>query len=181
MAARRSDEEREGLARALAGVKPLAGGVPRVRPRPAKPAPGARPPEAHDDEATLPGDAPGFAVESSGEHVEGLAQGIDRAWLRRLRAGEIAPEARVDLHGQRARDASRSVRRALDAAYAAGHRCVLVVHGRGTRSAEGAVLRAELPRWLADPRTAPLVMAFATARPADGGTGATYVLLRRKR
>jgi len=183
MAARRSDEEREALARALAGVKPLGASAPRVRARPPRPRPGTRPdtpPDAPEDaSASLVADA--FQLEAVGEQIAGIAQGIDRAWLRRLRAGEIVPEARVDLHGLRARDASRRVQRALDAAHAAGQRCVLIVHGRGTHSAEGAVLRTELPRWLADPRTAPLVMAFASARPSDGGTGATYVLLRRKR
>ena len=36
-----------------------------------------------------------------------------------------------------------------------------------------------LPRWLAEPPLGAWVMAFASATPADGGTGATYVLLRR--
>lgn len=181
MASRRSDEERDALAKALAGVKPLAPRAARARPARAR-APAVR----HPHDGDTGGDAPvaaaaAFALETSGERIEGLVHGIDRAWLRRLRAGEITPETRVDLHGLSAREAERLLRRTLAAAHDAGRRCVLVVHGRGLRSAEGAVLRAALPQWLADPRTAPRVMAFASARPRDGGTGATYVLLRRPR
>jgi DNA-nicking Smr family endonuclease len=179
-ARRTGDDERSAVEQALAGVKPLADRDARVPLRRAKPAPGARATRKSDDpdEAEV---ASSFTIVTSGERVEGLAPGIDRAWLRRLRAGEMRPEERVDLHGLHAREAQRTVRRTLVAAYDAGKRCVLVVHGRGTHSPEGPVLRAFLLRWLTESRTAPLVMAFASARPADGGAGATYVLLRRKR
>lgn len=174
------DEERDTIARALAGVKPLAARPARAAKARRKPVAGVRErgEEHHSEPAS---EAPVFAIERADERIEGLAPGIDRAWLRRLRAGELAPERRIDLHGLSARDASRTVFRALAAAYEAGHRCVLIVHGRGTRSAEGAVLRAALPHWLASPPTAARVMAFASAQPADGGAGATYVLLRRRR
>jgi DNA-nicking Smr family endonuclease len=43
------------------------------------------------------------------------------------------------------------------------------------------VLKEALPDWIAEPVVAPLVLAFATAAPGDGGVGATYVLLRRER
>jgi DNA-nicking Smr family endonuclease len=43
------------------------------------------------------------------------------------------------------------------------------------------VLKEALPEWIAEPAVAPLVLAFATAAPGDGGVGATYVLLRRER
>jgi len=122
-----------------------------------------------------------FEIVTSGERVEGVAMGIDRAWLRRLRAGDVRVESRVDLHGLNARTAHVAVRRTLERAHADGQRCVLVVHGRGSHSPEGPVLRAFLLRWLTESRVAPFVMAFASARPRDGGQGATYVLLRRSR
>jgi DNA-nicking Smr family endonuclease len=54
-------------------------------------------------------------------------------------------------------------------------RCVRIVHGKGLRSgAKGPVLRALVNRVLR--RSAP-VLAFASARQVDGGTGALYVLL----
>jgi DNA-nicking Smr family endonuclease len=61
-----------------------------------------------------------------------------------------------------------------------GKRCVLVVHGRGIHSRDQVpILKDALRSWLATNRFGRHVLAFATARPADGGAGAVYVLLRR--
>jgi DNA-nicking Smr family endonuclease len=125
--------------------------------------------------------ADGFEVERSGERCEGLAHGIDRAHLARLRRGEQRVERRVDLHGLTAAEARRALAAELRAAFAEGVRCVLVVHGRGLHSEAGPVLRDGLAEWLTAPPLAPLVMAFASAQPRDGGPGASYVLLRRAR
>ena len=179
MSARRRDggesdsTDRTTLNEALAGVKPLRGGAAHVRTSSRRPVPRARA-EAADEE-------PNFQIVTSGERVEGVAAGVDRAWLRRLRAGDVRVESRIDLHGLNARSAHATVRRALERAHGEGLRCVLVVHGRGVHSPEGPVLRAFLLRWLTESRVASIVMAFASARPRDGGEGATYVLLRRSR
>jgi DNA-nicking Smr family endonuclease len=123
----------------------------------------------------------GFEVTRNGERCEGLAQGIDRAHLRRLRRGEVAFERRLDLHGLTAAEARRALGAALREAAAAGARCVLVVHGRGLHSEGGAVLKDGVVDWLTAPPLATLVLAFASALPRDGGAGASYVLLRRRR
>jgi DNA-nicking Smr family endonuclease len=122
-----------------------------------------------------------FEIVHSGERCEGLAKGIDRGHLRRLRRGEVACEERLDLHGLTAGEARRSLAAALREAAAAGVRCVLVVHGRGLHSEAGAVLKDGVVDWLTAPPLAALVLAFASALPRDGGAGATYVLLRRRR
>ncbi len=147
--------------------------------RPGKPRPGSGVLRARAEEEEA--GPPPFDVVTSGERIEGLAPGIDRAHLRRLRSGEIAIERRVDLHGLSARVARTEVRRALLDAFESGERCVLVVHGRGAHSPEGPVLKAFLLKWLTERALARCVMAFASARPRDGGAGATYVLLRRRR
>lgn len=56
---------------------------------------------------------------------------------------------------------------------------MLVIHGRGTRSEAGAVLREALPRWLAEEPHGASVLGFAAADGHAGG--ASYVLLRRRR
>jgi len=43
------------------------------------------------------------------------------------------------------------------------------------------VLKERLKSWLAHGTIGKVVLAFATARPCDGGAGALYVLLRRDR
>ena len=113
--------------------------------------------------------------------MEGLAPGIDRAHLDRLRRGRVEVDYEIDLHGLSARDAGAALRSALLEAVERGGRCVLVVHGRGRGSEAGPVLKEALVGWLEAPPVARWVMAFATARPDDGGAGATYVLLRRSR
>ncbi len=176
-----ADADRAALEAALEGVKPLrrGPGAPTRTREPAAAAAAARLARRAQESGRT--DDGAFEIVTSGERVEGVAVGVDRAWLRRLRAGDVRVETRVDLHGLNARSAHGAVRRALLDAHAEGSRCVLVVHGRGLHSPEGPVLRAFLLRWLTESRVAPTVMAFASARPRDGGEGATYVLLRRKR
>lgn len=166
------DEDESAFRDAMRDVKPLAD-RDRVAPppRPADPAPGP----GRDDEPVR------FELSQEGERIAGLAPGIDRRHLRRLRRGEFPVEARVDLHGLDAAAARRALRDAFERAVAAGERCVLVVHGRGVHSEGEAVLKRALPEWLAEPPLGARVMAFASAAAGDGGAGATYVLMRRPR
>jgi DNA-nicking Smr family endonuclease len=123
----------------------------------------------------------GFEIVRSGERSEGLARGIDRKHLVRLRRGEWPVERRLDLHGLVAAQARRMLADELRDAFASGDRCLLVVHGRGLHSEAGPVLRDGVIGWLTTPPLAAQVMAFASALPRDGGPGASYVLLRRAR
>lgn len=122
-----------------------------------------------------------FTVREHGERVEGLAEGIDRAHLDRLKRGRVPVQREIDLHGLEQREAGLAVRRQLQEAFASGERCVLIIHGRGTHSDLGPVLKEALLGWLCKPPLDRLVMAFASALPEDGGVGASYVLLRRQR
>jgi DNA-nicking Smr family endonuclease len=122
-----------------------------------------------------------FSVQRHGERLEGLATGIDRKHLDRLKAGRVEVEYDIDLHGLGERDARYAVRHALEECFEAGGRCLLVVHGRGKGSELGPVLKESLVEWLTAPPAGRRVMAFSSARPEDGGAGATYVLLRRRR
>lgn len=122
-----------------------------------------------------------FHVETQGGRLRGLAEGVDRRHLRRLERGGWEEEAEIDLHGLRRDEAGRALREALREAHAEGMRCIRVVHGRGLHSELGPVLREALPGWLTAPPAGRLVMAFATAPAAQGGEGATLVLLRRRR
>jgi DNA-nicking Smr family endonuclease len=126
------------------------------------------------------GGAP-FAVTRVGERVEGLARGVDPAHLRRLRRGEVPVDRELDLHGLDATRAAARVSAALRAAREAGERCVRIVHGRGLHSAGGPVLKDAVLAQLEGPSLAPLVLAFASGPPREGGAGALLVLLRRAR
>jgi DNA-nicking Smr family endonuclease len=60
-----------------------------------------------------------------------------------------------------------------------GHSCVRIIHGRGMHSeSEPSFVKREVTKWLSSKRLSRTVVAFASARWTDGGSGAVYVLLR---
>lgn len=123
-----------------------------------------------------------FELSDTEEHVEGWVAGLDPRVLRKLRAGEFSHQAHLDLHGMTSEEAKVAVRQFVLRALRTGHRCLLVVHGRGRNSRDRrAVLKDGLKSWLSRGELARVVLAFSTARPCDGGAGAMYVLLRRER
>ena len=129
--------------------------------------------------ALVNGDAP-FDLSDTDEFVEGWVAGLDHQVVGKLRRGEFAVQGHVDLHGLTRAEAKAAVDDFLRRSRSAGKRCVLVVHGRGLHSKDQLpVLKDALRTWLGSGRFARHVLAFATARPADGGAGAVYVLLRR--
>ncbi len=119
----------------------------------------------------------------------GKTPGLDRRNAERLRRGRMKIDARLDLHGMTQAEAHGSLNRFLADSAAAGRRCVLVITGKGSRPrdddlpipARTGVLRDAVPRWLAEPANRPLIVATQPAAPQHGGSGALYVLLRRKR
>ncbi len=120
-----------------------------------------------------------FTVKEVGESVFGVAPGVNRRLLKGLRGGEYPVAAQVDLHGLSANKATAALERFLTAARTAGHRCVLVIHGRGLHSGpDGPVLMSATRQCLSTGRARRHVLAFVSAPPARGGTGALLVLLR---
>ncbi|HEX9051111.1 MAG TPA: Smr/MutS family protein, partial [Anaeromyxobacter sp.] len=168
---------------ATAGARPVDRGADTVSP----PAPRGAP-EAfwHPDldaidelRALVSGEAP-FDLSDGDEFIEGRAAGVSQDVVRKLRRGDFAVQGHVDLHGLTREEAKRNVEAFLRASRNGGKRCVLVVHGRGLHSKDQLpVLKDALRTWLQTARFSRHVLAFATARPADGGAGAVYVLLRR--
>ena len=103
--------------------------------------------------------------------------GVRRREIERLRRGRFRIEADLDLHGRIVADAVEALDRFLADSRRRGRRCVRIVHGKGFGSRSGLpIMKAHVDRWL---RTRSDVLAFCSATPPDGGTGALYVLLRR--
>ena len=170
--------------REMNDVKPFAAGE-RQRVAAPRPASTPRPMISDDAEALaeladlVTGKAP-FDLSDSDEYLEGAVAGIDPRIVRRLRRGEFAHQAHLDLHRLTSEQARVEVDRFLLDAYRSGRRCVLIIHGRGLNSKDQIpVLKRRLAMWLARGQWSRLVLAFTTARPVDGGAGAVYVLLRR--
>jgi len=101
-----------------------------------------------------------------------------RTWLR-LKRGNVELDRILDLHGQTQERAHQRLRAFVADAHARGSRCVLVVTGKGLES--GGILRHMVPRWLNEEPNRARVVAFCPAQPRHGGSGALYVLIRRRR
>lgn len=114
--------------------------------------------------------------------VEGCAPNVSKELMSKLRAGRFSYQAYLDLHGFKKEDAQLELNRFILRSYALGITCVLVIHGKGYNSKEtGPILKEMVPYWLSTSPLRKIVLAFCSARPYDGGTGALYVLLRRWR
>jgi DNA-nicking Smr family endonuclease len=95
--------------------------------------------------------------------------------LRRLRRGQWAIQAQVDLHGMTRDEARERLSHFVRDAVQRGLRCVRVVHGKGNGSpGREPVLKGKVRAWLTQKA---VVVAFTQARPAEGGAGALVVLL----
>ena len=160
--------EDEALFReAMGDVTPLGA---RDRVPAAKPAPSVVKVEVLPPEVKL-------AVESDGQRYSARAPGVSVAQVSELRSGKVHSGATLDLHGDTIAPALQRLRQFLLEARRTGHRCVLVIHGRGLHSEHGAPLREAVLAELLGPLSG-LVHALASAAPVDGRDGATYVMLR---
>ncbi len=115
------------------------------------------------------------------ERRAGEGAGLDRRTHDRLRRGRLAIEGRLDLHGMTRERAHQALSVFLHRAHERGARCVLVVTGKGSSREGAGVLRRDVPHWLNQGGLRGMVLAFHHAQIRDGGEGALYVLLRRRR
>jgi len=164
------------FAQAMAGVAPLKG-----RRKPVVVAPPQAGPTAPPTERSPPPAALTLAAASAGAV---LVQPFDREVDRALSRGKRTPEAKLDLHGMTLIAAERAVARFLAQSSAEGRRLVLIVTGKGLRLEGGRVfggrIRAEFSGWLERSDNRALVGGVRAAHPRHGGSGAFYVLLRRR-
>ena len=151
-------------------AKPLRARKPRAS------APVPQPEAKPTPRAVLPPPTPRSVLP---ELSHGASPGVDRRTAERLHRGQMDIDGRIDLHGMTQAEAHDSLAAFMDKAEARGWRCVLVITGKGTRG--GGVLRAAVPRWLNLAPHRARILSFGAARPKDGGDGALYVLLRRRR
>lgn len=120
----------------------------------------------------------GFVVADTPEYIEGTGYQVPSAVAKRLHEGYFAIEAHIDLHGFNARAAQEALDEFLHESLRNSIRAVLIIHGRGLCSPQEPVLKTKVTEWLTRGAWRKQVIAFASARSCDGGTGATYVLLR---
>jgi len=104
---------------------------------------------------------------------DGIQQGV----IDRLRHGGYPVQASLHLLRRPLEESRRLLPPFIREAYAHDLRSVLIVHGRGREiDSPPNVLRSYLAKWLG---AFDEVQAFVSASQADGGLGATWVMLRK--
>lgn len=114
----------------------------------------------------------------------GVTAGIDRSTANKFQKGKMSIDGRIDLHGMTQEVAHNALNSFIEDSWRAGKRCVLVITGKGSRPDEygrTGLLRSRTPQWLSAPRLRTRILAIHQAQIQHGGSGAFYVLLKRRR
>jgi DNA-nicking Smr family endonuclease len=151
----------------------------RIEPVPHHPAPIPRFTEADERQvlADMVSDYFEPADLDTGDELYYRRDGVQLTVLRKLRRGQFQVGAALDLHGMTVAVAKEALTTFLYRAHRDNRSCVRIIHGKGNGSHHrGPVLKQKINHWL---RQRDDVLAFCSARPMDGGTGAIYVLLRK--
>jgi len=119
------------------------------------------------------------------ELSHGRAPGLDASSHEKLKRGRMKIEGRIDLHGYTLEAGHKALADFIQRAYERELRTIIVITGKGVgKSGDGearATLRQSVPRWLNEPALRKRILAFSQAQPQHGGSGALYVLLKRRR
>ncbi len=174
-----NEKERDLFRRSMADTKPLRQDKVLLKTPTPSPEPKQRQLDEQEVLKELRHGPLDMLEHSTGEDVVYKCASVDKATLRRLRRGQYSIEAQLDLHGLTTDKAEPQLRKFIAASVESGLRCVRVIHGKGNRSpGKTPVLKGLVHRKL---RRNNNVLAFCSAPPNDGGAGAVYVLLRRRR
>ena len=117
-------------------------------------------------------------LHAAGDVLSHRREALSPRAFQRLKRGQFSVQDELDLHGATALQAEGLLRRFLADAHAHDHGCVRIIHGKGQRSeGDAPVLKNLVDRVL---RQRADVMAFHSAPPTQGGTGAVLVLLAHR-
>lgn len=117
----------------------------------------------------------------------GETNNIDRNTASRFVKGNYKIEARLDLHGYTEKEAFLAVVDFIKNSYIQNKRCVLIITGKGIKKDDTpwyeskGVINQALLNWINHSDIRPFVLSIAQAKQSDGGNGAFYILLKRKR
>ncbi|HEY5624260.1 MAG TPA: Smr/MutS family protein [Gammaproteobacteria bacterium] len=176
-----NDKDRDAFAKAMQGVKPLRRderATPSRKPRTKTVDPRRTRAGFTMESIVASSNVNPDEIEQIGEETAFRRAGVAENRFRQLRRGRFSIEAEADLHGLTVSEAKLLLREFICESALDGLGCVRVIHGKGLRSGPGGpVLKSNVHRWLSQWDE---VLAYVTARARDGGSGALYVLLRRR-
>ena len=114
-----------------------------------------------------------------GDSLSFCRPGIQNNVFKKLKKGQFSVGAELDLHGHTRPEAQVALARFIQVSRENNIRCVRIIHGKGYGSSnQGPIIKPLVNKWLQQRNE---ILAFCSARPNDGGTGAVYVLLKTLR
>ena len=169
-------DEDSGFAELLGEVKVLSSD----RVHPAKPKPRPIPQQSRLDSKKVMEELAVSPTEHEemqpGDTLSYMQPGIQKQVFKKLKRGQYRIEAELDLHGMTKMEAQEELIAFIEHVRLQGLRCVRIIHGKGFGSSnKGPVIKPLVNHYL---QRRAEVLAFCSARPVDGGTGAVYVLLK---
>lgn len=130
---------------------------------------------AHGNDVAPSLPSTGFRPDIENYHFR--ASGVQDKLMRKLKRGQLPPEAILDLHGHTLDQALITLEKFIIDCQKQGIRVAVVIHGKGNSSKNNkAVLKPNVARWLQQMKP---ILAYCPALPQDGGSGALYTLIRR--
>jgi DNA-nicking Smr family endonuclease len=174
-----SDEDKALFLEHMRSVKPLTEKTKRVtsvNPKSPSPLKKRSPPPVEAKKEYFLSDG---IIEPVFSHTTlSYAPSLPQRRFKALKNGHIAWEARLDLHGLHSDNARDALCQFISLQAKINKRCLLIVHGKGGHEGLPPVIKNLVNRWLPQMDE---VLAFHSALPKDGGTGALYVLLKRNK
>ncbi|MDR2387941.1 MAG: Smr/MutS family protein [Deltaproteobacteria bacterium] len=120
-----------------------------------------------------------FDFSATDELLEARASDLAPSVMEQLKKGLIPVQDHLDVHGYSLPQAEDAINTFIMRSVYYGRKCVLLVHGRGHRSPDGIpIIKRNLEHLLLRGPVKKHILAFTTAKPIDGGSGASYILLR---
>lgn len=111
------------------------------------------------------------------EFLSFARNGVQPRVLQKLKQGLQPWQAAVDLHGCSVDQAREAVLKLVAESHRDALAVIKIVHGKGLMHGQ-PLLKTCVNGWL---RQIPEVLAFVSTLPRDGGSGAVYVLLKKRR
>jgi DNA-nicking Smr family endonuclease len=114
---------------------------------------------------------------SATDQLQFKRSGIQDKLFQKLKRGQLSISSNLDLHGMTIFNAKITFNQfMLQTRTPNRQTCVRVIHGKGYGSKDGLPkIKQNIQLWLQEDKN---VLAYSSCRPADGGTGAIYLLIK---
>ncbi len=106
---------------------------------------------------------------------------IEKGIVKHIKKGNFGIDAKLDLHGQTLEKAFNKFVLFINSNYESEKRNLLIITGKGNPEKNTGVIRKNFPSWLNYDGIKDKILYVNFANISDGGDGAFYILLRKKK